>query len=381
MNVKQTKFTLKYWPARRSVLVRGKHGLGKSEVVKQTAAELSQETGKVYEFIDIRLSQREVGDIIGLPRSVDTYDVTKTVFKDGKTENQAETVRNVMIHDLPVWFPRDPDSCGIIFLDELDRASREVQQAGFELVLDYRLNLHRLPEGWRVVSAINGDPDGQGNYQVLEMDPALCDRFFVIDFKPTVPEWLDYAKSAEVHDAIVKYITKLPSDLDTPDKIEPGQIYQSRRAWVMFSDAIKHLASIGHDPLKDLDYLHQMAKGYLGTTLAQNFTEYVRTDYRIFSPEEILNKFDKDMEKAFGEMEASEVAFYSKIISEHVKDSGGKLTDKQGENLKKFYLTIPKEAAAGFWRLFLEKCRDAASKWYKDHPEVVKHTMGYLGKK
>jgi len=96
-----------------------------------------------------------------------------------------------------------------------------------------------------------------------------------------------------------------------------------------------------------MDLLYLTAKGYLGTTLAQNFTEYVRTDYRIFSPQEILGNFNKDMEKAFGEMEASEVAFYSKIITEHVKDTG-KLTDNQGVNLKKFYLTISKEAAAGY---------------------------------
>ena len=380
MNVKQTKFTLKYFPRRRSVLIRGKHGIGKSEVVKQVAMELSVETGKTYEFIDVRLSQKEVGDIIGLPRSLDNFTVTKFVFKDGKQVGQTETIQNVMVHDLPVWFPRDKDSCGILFLDELDRASREVQQAAFELVLDYRLNMTPLPDGWRVMSAINGDPDGQGNYQVLEMDPALLDRFFVIDFKPTVPEWIDHAKTAEVHDAIVKYITKVTSDLDTPDKIEPGKVYPSRRAWVMFSELIKHQASVGHDPLRDLAYLHYLATGYLGTILAQNFTEYVRTDYRIFSPQEILGNFNKDMEKAFAEMEASEVSFFSKILTEHINDTG-KLTEKQGENLKKFYLAVSKEAAAGFWRLFLEKCRDQASAWYKTNPEVVKHTMGYLGKK
>jgi len=380
MNISQTKFTLKYFPPRQSILIRGRHGLGKSEVVKQSAQELSVETGKSFGFIDIRLSQREAGDIIGLPRSVDTFKVTKNVFKDGKYIDQVETINNVMVHDLPVWFPRDPDSCGILFLDELDRAPREVQQAGFEIVLDYRLNLNRLPAGWRVVAAINGDPDGQGSYQVLEMDPALQDRFFVIDFKPTVPEWLDYAKSIGVHDAIVKYITKIPNDLDTPEKIEPGVVYPSRRSWVMFSEAIKYQASKNYDPLKKLDYLILLARGYLGTTIALNFVEYIRTDYKIFSPEEILNNFNKDMEKTFSNMEVNEVAFYSKILVEYLIDGDKKMNKKQSDNLAKFYLCISKEAASGFWSLFTLKYRQEASRWYKEHPKIMEYTMQLLGK-
>ena len=113
MNVNETKRTIMWLPPRQSILLVGPHGIGKSQVVKQSASELSLLRDKNHEFIDIRLSQREVGDIIGMPRRADAYDVTKLVFIKGQESPIKETVRNVSLNDLPVWFPQDPDSAWI----------------------------------------------------------------------------------------------------------------------------------------------------------------------------------------------------------------------------------------------------------------------------
>ena len=56
MNIKQTKFIIKNAP-NKSIMLHAKHGVGKSSVVKQSAKELSQETGNDYGFYDVRLSQ------------------------------------------------------------------------------------------------------------------------------------------------------------------------------------------------------------------------------------------------------------------------------------------------------------------------------------
>jgi MoxR-like ATPase len=377
MNVTLTKRTLKGLPARKSVLLRGRHGLGKSEVVRQTAQEMSQLLGKPFHFVDIRLSQREPGDIIGMPRSIDSYTVTRTVFENGKTSTQPEVLTNVMTHDLPVWFPRDPESCGYLFLDEIDRAPREVQQAGFEVVLDYRLNLHDLPEGWRVIAAANADMD---IYSVLSMDPALLDRFLVIDFRPTVEEWLTYARATGVHKAIVKYVSKVTRDLDTPEQIEPGKVYQSRRAWVLLSEVLQNMAEMGDDPLKDLDYLTLLSGGYLGQSTGVAFTEYVRSDYKVYSPQDILNKWSKEMKEDFTAMLVNEVTFYTKELVRYIKDElPGNLNPQQSGNLKKFFFALDKEAASGFWVHFCTEARDKAVEWYHHDKELPKYVMGFLG--
>jgi hypothetical protein len=66
MNVQQTIRTLLGLPPRISILLESNHGLGKSSVVAQAAAILSQRTGKPFGFIDFRLAQCEVGDLVTL---------------------------------------------------------------------------------------------------------------------------------------------------------------------------------------------------------------------------------------------------------------------------------------------------------------------------
>lgn len=109
MNVQETKFTLKYLPPRHSVLIQGPHGIGKSEVVRQTVIELSLEEKIPYELIDLRLSQKEVGDLIGMPRACDTFNLTKEIYSEGKLISKEEVARNVTVFNLPTWFPTDPD--------------------------------------------------------------------------------------------------------------------------------------------------------------------------------------------------------------------------------------------------------------------------------
>ena len=83
MDITATKRTLKGLPPKHSVLLEARHGVGKSDVVAQTAAELSLALNKPFGFVDIRLGQYEIGDLIGLPRARDTYEVTNKVFEKG----------------------------------------------------------------------------------------------------------------------------------------------------------------------------------------------------------------------------------------------------------------------------------------------------------
>lgn len=376
MNVQETIFTLKMLPPRESVLIRSRHGLGKSDIVRQVGCELSKETGKPCEVVDIRLSQREIGDILGMPRAETKYTGKKIVWKDGKLTQVSVTAEDVTVYSLPHWFPRDPDSCGILFLDEINRASREVQQAAFEMVLDYRLNFQEIPKDWRVVTSVNDEDDV---YSVLSLDPALLDRFHVIDFRPTVPEWTEWAEKNGIHDAVTKFISKIPGSLDTPEKIEPGKVYPSRRSWEKVSKAIKYMISRGHNPLDDLNYLTKLVTGYVGSATAIAFIDFVRNDYKVLTPDDILNKMSPKMEKELKEMLVNEVSFYAKELVKYLESH--ELTGKQSGNLKRFYKAIPKEAASGFWHDYTAKCREQASEWYRKDKEIMEYTMTILDKK
>jgi hypothetical protein len=215
-------------------------------------------------------------------------------------------------------------------------------------------------------------------YSVLGLDPALYDRFLVIKFRPTVPEWLNYAETHDVHDAVIKYIRKFGTDLDCPDKVESGKRYPSRRSWTKLSSTIRHMASIGDDPMQDLDYLLLLTKGYVGETVAVNFTEFVKKEYKVFTGEEILNNFPK-LKSEFEKMIATDFSYYNKEIVRHIKTEDVKLTKKQSENLFSYVKLIPREVAAGFWGEFSKECKAEATRWYKN-PEVMPYIRGLLNK-
>jgi hypothetical protein len=375
MNVEQTKRTLIGLPPRKSVLLESNHGLGKSEIVRQVAAYLSQIMGKPFGLIDFRLAQCEVADVIGMMRHVDAGEVTHVVYKDGKKDSETRTIKNVTVHDFAEWFPQDPDSCGFLFLDELFRAPRDLQNAVMELALDYRYHFKELPIGWRVIAASN---DNMDVYNGIFPDPALYDRFLKIKFKPTVPEWLSYARGINVHPAIIQYISKITADL-MPENIEPGKVCPSPRSWISLSDCIKYMAENNDDPLNDLDYLYLLAQGYLGDAITVNFVEYIKKNYKIFSGEDILNKWkEKNLEQEFSQMLVPELGFYHTEIIRYIKNKE-KLTSKQSINLLAFIQTIPKESASGFFAQFCNECRNIATTWYNT-PGVRDYIYGFLNR-
>jgi len=370
MNVKETFRTLLGIPPRKSVLIQGQHGIGKSQVVAQAAAEMSRRTGKPFGFIDIRLGQYEVGDLIGIPRPRDKFTIVSRVYKNGSLEREEFTTENVTVHDLPLWFPRDPNSAGYMFFDELNRGSRDTQQWAFQVVLDYKANFNEVPIGWRVISACN---DNQDVYSVLNLDPALLDRFLVIDFRPTVPEWLAYAKANLTHDAITSYIKKIEKDLYPPSTMEPGVRYPSPRSWCALSDVIKHMVAEGDDILKDFDYLYLLSSGYLGKTVALSFQEYVKKDYKVYTAKDILDNFPK-LKPEFEKFAPTDLTFYNGLLVEYMKTLK-KLAPKQGDNLFDYFQTIPKEVAAGFWTEFLKECKQIAADWLKASKDRADYMM------
>lgn len=377
MNIEQTKRTLMGLPPRASVLIEGRHGLGKSEVVAQVASEMSLRLGQPFGLVDIRLGQYEVGDLIGIPRARDKYTVSQKRFNKGSLESIDVVAENVTVHDLPLWFPRDPNSHGFMFFDEINRGGRDTQQWGMQVVLDYKSNFVDVPYNWRVIAACNDDQDV---YSILNLDPALYDRFMVIKFQPTVPEWLNYAEKIEVHPAILKYISKFGTDLDVPEKVESGKRYPSRRSWVKFSSTIKYMAQNGNDPLADNDYLILLGGGYVGSTVAINFAEFVKKDYRVYSAEEILNNFPK-LREEFSKMIATDFTFYNKEIVSHIKKSKTKkLSSKQTENLFSYVKTVPREVAAGFWSAFRTDCTEASGVWYNSSTEITNYIRDLLVK-
>ena len=194
MDFKTFKLCAQQLPSNVSVCIIGPHGIGKSQAVYQLGTEAFD-----LPVIERRLSQMSEGDMIGLPE-----------LKEGVTRFAP-----------PDWYKWACDKPVVLFLDELNRATDEIQQAAFQIVLGRELNGHKLHPETRVYVAVNHGSE----YNVNDMDPALLDRFWTIELKPTVEDWLTWAEDT-VHPYVREFIKQNHKHLEHHG-IVSGEYYET----------------------------------------------------------------------------------------------------------------------------------------------------------
>ncbi len=209
MNITQLKESLPFLIESGLVPnIIGKHGIGKSSVVAQYA----KENG--YTFHPFFLGQMsDNGDLLGLP--------------EFNRDDNGKATSVSFIH--PSKLPKKARS--ILFFDELNRASKELLQAIFQLALEGTLHDYSLPEDSAIIMAMNPATD---DYSVLDFaDKAFADRFVHINLDPTHEEFHEYMNNRYKNSPISDFLrqqTKLLEETDlkavTLDFVKP-----SRRSW------------------------------------------------------------------------------------------------------------------------------------------------------
>lgn len=338
MNIKTLKsalplvFTTKLTP-----LLVGAHGIGKSEIVEAVAREHGAE------FFGLRLGTQDVGDLLGLA--------------DFTTDDKGQKVATKFMR--PDWFPTGGK--GILFLDEVNRARKDILQAVFQLVLDKRLHQHILPpavfdaegnwvDGWVTVAAMNPATDG---YVVTDLtDKAFIDRFAYIHFKPTTKEWLDYARAKNVEEDIVSFIVAQPElleDTKTDSAFNLDCVKPSRRSWIELNKMYRLKPS--------LEVFKEVAMGVVGLVATTTLMKHIEEGrLNRLTGEMILNEFPKQRDKIVkfaesGRMDILKAACDDvfNVKKDPKKDGEFKnFTKKEIENIAQFILVIPKDLGRDF---------------------------------
>ena len=298
---------------RKPVLLRGRHGIGKSCVVYQTAASLG------LPVVERRASQMTEGDLLGLPST------------DGGTTSFCP----------PDWYAECCNEARVLFLDEVDRATTEVRQGIFELTDSRKLAGHTLHPDTVVFAAVNGgEHAGAESYQVGEMDPAELDRWTVFDVEPSIEDWLTWAKD-NVDGMVWDFINNNRNHLEHTGDFEPNKVYPSRRSWDRLNECLTGAGLLS----EATPALFNLSAAFVGFEAAVSFQDFVQNYERQVTVSDIIDAGAVEKTNDFTINEHT--ALVDKMEASEVFKSA--LSDGQVTNLASYFLTLPSEVAMKLW--------------------------------
>lgn len=360
-------------------LIKGVHGIGKSE----SAAQYAKENNMHYE--PLILSLMDTGDMLGLPVTRNVGGIESTVWaapswytnivnaawpeelrvaslEFTSTDLQEYVLEYATIdnggitrtelnnkfceyYDLPndvlqilrqdkVHYTKSRRS--VLNLDEFNRAPADILNASLQLILDHRMHGHILPlvkgQETLIIAAIN--PVG-GDYTVQDFDPALLDRFVDCEVEPDFKAWLPWAKENNVNKIVIDFLLEnqkkfhfVPAD---------GTKGASPRSWTRLGTYLDRAA----DNSKDI-FTHYV-KGTIGSSLAAQFISF----YNNYSTSVNTQQLEKMIKKAIAKAKRSGTVNPQDIAEEFADLVGNMDAVRRGETADTFLSSyINKDTAA-----------------------------------
>lgn len=298
-------------------LVSGKHGIGKSQMIKSIAQELGgvcitieggtlkegEITGLPYQYQDVngdtrfrflpyyaieRIQQEEKRLFLEAGRKEDTStlggDENRYAMNDLTPEQKLDAIRSGKVKLV------------IIFIDEINRTENVVYKELMNILLTRSVNGYQFPWWVQFVGAMN--PSTQNSiYATNEMDPAQLDRFLKIKVGDNASEWLKYGKSAGLDPQILTFIKENPKCLSSQDKDlnDEEKPTPSPRGWDMVDTLLKSepmlrefFADKENDPKVVERDMKNLVSAKLGSSVATMFFASLVSQSRALMPEEIF---------------------------------------------------------------------------------------------
>ena len=299
-------------------LVSGKHGIGKSAIIKSIADDLNGIC------ITVEGGTLKEGEITGLPyqykddqgqlrfRFLPYYAIERIQNEERRLfEKSGHTVTNedklvgdenrFALNDLTPEQKIQAIKCGhvkpvIIFIDEINRTENTVYRELMNILLTRSVNGYQFPWWVFFVGAMN--PSTQNSmYATNEMDPAQLDRFIKIKVGDNTREWLAYGKAAGMSPNILNFIKDNPKCLSASDKEldDDEKPSPSPRGWDMVDTLLASEPMLRcfftdkeNDPKTVERDMKSLISAKLGSSVATMFFSSLVAQTRALMPEEIF---------------------------------------------------------------------------------------------
>lgn len=361
------------------IMFVGATGVGKTQVVDQCGDEISNEfVLPDFRVINLRLSQKEQGDLVGSPFEVELVPCPYCVENgdDGFHQDYLHVKHKLLQHIEKVHgkqYGKKPPSYqevmdivrskyshlitfrtgnmvpdflptsghGIIHLDEYNRAQLGVRNAAFEFVEKGCLGKYKLPEGWIVLSSINPPTE---EYIVHDIDEANVARFCWILFCPKTKEWLDYASEIGLNPKVINFIRMYPQMLGNDIVDYPYEPHKCPRTVEMMGHLLEGL---------DEKLIWEVAAGCIGHDAATAYIASLKDFKKPVPASKILDDYEgvRKTIKEYSKFDNNRADLINISIEGILKEFDKKedsLKDTQVHNIYLFMKDVSKDTTVGF---------------------------------
>lgn len=290
---------------KRAMMIYGDPGIGKSEMVQQFYVAMGKKKGRKpadwnkltieqqrevisnpkdwFLFIDVRAGSLTPGDLEGIP----------------DMDNKEEWLETKS----PKWLyvMGQPDSDGILFLDEVNNAPLPVIQ-GLYTLLDRKVGPIFLSKDFGIFAAANlGDEFGG-----TPLPPAFVNRFLEGVLTADPDAWLEFAREHGVDRRIISFIEANPEEHFNPKpkaghSLTSGEQWASPRAIMAVSKGLKNIERNMKEAKRmgiklttsPAQQVIDLATGLCGESWAISFNNYLK-HFALFNFEEIAKKAENN---------------------------------------------------------------------------------------
>jgi len=248
-------------------LIVGESGIGKTALAKEIAQ------AKHWSLIVINGNLLKEGEIGGLP-TIESYSGVNS--KADPVEKKA-TVYAVhhKLREIDEEIARGKTV--LLFIDEINRCEHTVQQELMNLILNREINGYNLPEGVKILAAMNPSNKygSDFDYQVVDMDAAQENRFVWLFMEPDYHQWITWAIEAGIEQKVIEFISVFPEYLH---KINEDDLRATPRSYERISSSYE-IYKEKKDSIPRSVFLN-VIKGNVGRLIAEEFVSFVESDHR-----------------------------------------------------------------------------------------------------
>lgn len=238
--------------------IKSSPGVGKSSIVAKVAEECN------CKLIDHRLSTSMPEDLTGLPHFNSKGEAVFAPFSELFPLDDCE-------------LPPGKDGW-IVFLDEINHASREVRAAAYKLILDRMVGQRKLHPNVRIVAAGNLTTDKAfATTESTAMQSRLVTLNMAVDFEV----WLyDVAIPQKYDKRIIAFLSQFPSLLMDFNPSHKEETFCAPRTWE-FVNRVVQVADVNNGILP-------MLAGTITSGVAVQFIQFCQVYHSLVTVQQIL---------------------------------------------------------------------------------------------